>query len=362
MLKSNRRKIILSSIVILLPILFGLVLWNDLPDMLTTHWGADGSVDGFGAKAFAVFGLPSFLLILHLAGLLFTLSDRKQAGQNTKALNLIFWIIPAISLLINGAMYCMALGREFNAVMFLPVLLGLMFLCMGNYLPKVKQNGTLGIKISWTRNNEENWNKTHRFGGKVWVGCGAIMLFSAFLPIRAMLWVMVCVVVAATVAPMLYSHSIYKRHRRAGIVYAAPSKSKAEKTAAKIAVAALIIVLIGTAMLLFTGDIAVHCDETSFRIEASYWLDLELDYSQIEKIEYRRDLDTGMRTNGFGSARLSMGIFQNEEFGAYRLYAYTGAKAFVVLTAEDKTLVIGMKDAAQTQAVYDALLKKIGNV
>lgn len=233
MLKRNRRKIILSSIVVLLPILFGLVLWNNLPDMMATHWGADGNANGFSGKAFAVLGLPSFLLVLHLVCLLFTLADRKQAEQNAKALNLIFWIIPAISLLVNGAIYCAALGGEFNSAMFMPVLLGLMFIYMGNYLPKVKQNGTLGIRISWTRNNEENWNKTHRFGGKVWVGCGMILLLSAFLPLGAMLWVMVCVIAAATIAPVVYSHSIYKRHRRAGIIYAAPMGNKAKNSSDK---------------------------------------------------------------------------------------------------------------------------------
>ena len=44
-----------------------------------------------------------------------------------------------------------------------------MFLLLGNYLPKIKQNNTLGIKISWTLTNEENWNKTHRFAETIWI-------------------------------------------------------------------------------------------------------------------------------------------------------------------------------------------------
>lgn len=79
-----------------------------------------------------------------------------------------------------------------------------------------------------------------------------------------------------------------------------------------------------------------------------------------DTIEYRKDLDVGVRTNGFGSARLLMGIFQNDEFGSYTLYAYTGAKEFVVLTSGTKTLVIGMNDVEDTQAIYDTMLEKIG--
>lgn len=111
---------------------------------------------------------------------------------------------------------------------------------------------------------------------------------------------------------------------------------------------------------MFTGNIEVHCEDTSFTINATYWSDLEIDYSEVDTIEYRKDLDVGVRTNGFGSARLSMGIFQNDEFGSYTLYAYTGAKEFVVLTSGTKTLVIGMSDVEDTQAIYDTMLEKIG--
>ena len=55
MLKKNKIKVIISSIIILLPVLFGIIMWNDLPDILTTHWGADGNADGLSGKVFAVF-------------------------------------------------------------------------------------------------------------------------------------------------------------------------------------------------------------------------------------------------------------------------------------------------------------------
>ncbi len=59
MLKKNKSRIIISSIIILLPMIFGLIMWDKLPDTMTTHWGADGNADGFSGKVFAVFGLPA---------------------------------------------------------------------------------------------------------------------------------------------------------------------------------------------------------------------------------------------------------------------------------------------------------------
>lgn len=358
MIKKNKLKVLISSIIILLPILYGVIMWNNLPDIMTTHWGADGNADGFSGKTFAVFGLPFILLVVHFVCLLLTLFDKKQKEQNPKALGIIFWIIPALSLFANGTMYRAAFGKEFDLAWFMPALLGVMFLCIGNYLPKVKQNRTLGIKISWTLNNEENWNKTHRFGGKVWAVGGLIMIFSVFLPLTAMVWVMVCVMVAIVLIPIVYSYRIYRQHQKEGIVYVAPPKSKAEKIAVRISAVIVPIILIGTGILLFTGNIEVVCEDTSFTINATYWTDLEVDYSAVDTIEYRRDLDVGVRTNGFGSARLSMGTFQNEEFGSYTLYAYTGAKEFIVLTSDGKTLVIGMSDAKDTESIYDTILER----
>lgn len=248
----------------------------------------------------------------------------------SSALGMIFWILPVVSLFTNGIMYRTAFGKEFDLAVFVPALLGVMFIFIGNYLPKVKQNRTLGIKISWTLNNEENWNKTHRFGGKVWVVGGLIMLFSVFLPLTAMVWIMVCVIAVMVIVPIVYSYYIYKQHQKEGIVYTTPPRSKAEKIAVKISAIIVPIILIGVAVLMFTGNIEVHCEDTSFTINATYWSDLEIDYSEVDTIEYRKDLDVGVRTNGFGSARLLMGIFQNDEFGSYTLYAYTGAKEFTL--------------------------------
>ncbi len=359
MLKENKWKVILSSVVVLLPIVFGLIMWDKLPDTMTTHWGGDGSADGSGAKAFAVFGLPAILLILHLVCLLLTGLDQRQRGQSPKALNLVFWCVPFISLFTGATVYAAALGKTFDFLALIPGLLGVMFVLIGNYLPKIKQNRTLGIRVSWTLNNEENWNKTHRLGGKVWVICGLAMLFSVFLPQAAMVPVSVCAILAATVIPIVYSYCIYKEHQKEGVAYVKAPKGKAEKIALRVTAVVVSILLIGTAILMFTGKIEVRCGDRSLQINATYWADLEVDYSEIDALAYREDLDTGIRTNGFGSPRLSMGTFQNDEFGPYTLYAYTGAEEYIVLSVDEKTLALGMKDPEKTRELYQTISAKL---
>lgn len=359
MIKDNKWKVIISSLIILFPIFVGIILWNELPNNMVTHWGADGNPDGFGSKTFAVFVLPVIMFVLHLACLFFTSLDKKQKGQNKKALGIIFWIVPFTSLFANSIVYSAALGKTYDFDLFIPILLGLVFVFIGNYLPKIKQNRTLGIKISWALNNEENWNKTHRFGGKVWVIGGMILLFSVFLPDTFMILIMVCVIIALAIIPMVYSYCVYRQHQREGILYVIEPRSKGEKIAVRITAVFVPILLVGVAIMLFTGNIDIHYGDNSFKIDASYWGDLEVEYSEVDSIEYREDIAAGSRTYGFGSPRLSMGTFHNEEFGTYTRYAYTNCESSIALEVDGKILVISGNSKESTKEIYEVLSTKI---
>lgn len=81
MIRQNKAKILLSSAVILLPALYGIIMWNHLPDTMAVHWGADGITDGTAGKVLAVFGLPLLYLLVHLFCLWLTLRDQKSGGR-----------------------------------------------------------------------------------------------------------------------------------------------------------------------------------------------------------------------------------------------------------------------------------------
>ena len=328
---------------------------------MTTHWSFSGNGNGYSGKVFAVFGVPVIMLLLHWFCLFITLNDKKQKNQNKKALGIIFWIVPFISLFSHAMIYAAALGKEINITMIIFPVIGIMTVIIGNYLPKTQQNTTLGIRISWTLNNEENWNKTHRFAGKFWVIGGLVLIFSVFLPERICVFVMLCTFFVIIVIPVLYSYYIYRQHKKEGISYIAPPKTKMERIFARVTKGVVCIIIIGTAILAFTGNIKASCDDTSVLIDADYWTDLKLPYDEIDEISCQKDIDTGNRTYGFGTPRLSLGNFQNEEFGAYTLYAYTRADTYIVITSNDDILVIGLKDSKSTEKLYDKILENMGN-
>ena len=205
MLKKNKGLMILTSVIILLPVLAGILLWDRLPERMATHWGGNGEADGWSSRPAAVFGLPLFLLAIHWLGVWMTGQDRRNRNQNEKILQMMFWIAPVISLFGMGSTYAAALGQPPRIDRLAMLLLGIVFTIIGNYLPKCRQNDTIGIKIIWTLSDEENWNATHRLAGKIWTAGGLLLLLCAFLPGTVLPWVMPVVLGIMVVIPIVYS-------------------------------------------------------------------------------------------------------------------------------------------------------------
>ena len=208
MIRKNLKILIITSIIILLPILIGLALWSQLPDKIPTHWNAAGEIDGWSSKGFAVFVLPLMMLGFQLVCFFATLSDPKQKNHPQKMLHLAFWIIPVISTILAVVTYASAMGRALKVDVIVTVLIGLLFTLVGNYLPKCKQNYTIGIKIPWTLNNEENWNKTHRLAGWIWMIGGLVIMLMGFF---GLLLITVFVALAMALVPMIYSFILHKK-------------------------------------------------------------------------------------------------------------------------------------------------------
>ena len=215
MLKKYRKTLIITTIITLLPILAGVILWNRLPEEMPMHFNAAGEVDGWASKAFGVFGMPVLLVAVQWLCAVGSLKmDPKARNLNEKVMGLVLWLIPVLSVLMHALVYGTALGREMNVQIVIPLLMGLLFVIIGNWLPKCKQTYTLGIKIPWTLEDEDNWNRTHRFAGPVWVACGVIVMAGALIG-GAFLWVMLAALVVMIAAPVVYSYLLFSAKQKA---------------------------------------------------------------------------------------------------------------------------------------------------
>ena len=214
-MKKYKKMIIITTLVTLLPILLGTILWEKLPDSIATHWGADGQANGWSNKAFAVFGMPCILAAIHLFSVCVTLNDPKRKNIHKKPLALVFWIVPVVSLVTSGFTYMAALGSDIDIRLIVSIMMGILFIILGNYMPKLQQNYTVGIKLPWTLNSVENWNRTHRFGGKLFIAGGVLTAVSGILSplLGETSWIVIVltITIACAVVPMGYSFWLFKK-------------------------------------------------------------------------------------------------------------------------------------------------------
>lgn len=366
MIKNNKWKLIISSIIIImLPALIGILGGNFLPETIATHWGFDGTADGFMNTTVAFIVMPAELLALHWLCIILTTVIDKNKEQNKKVTSLIFFIMPIMSLFVCGTTLAIALGHTPNSIFAaVLVLLAVMFILIGNYMPKATRNRTFGIKIKWALSNDENWQATHRFAGKVYVITGVVCLLAIPLPVKAFPFLALAVILVSAVIPTVYSYMYYKKQIKMGTITKEECEKgyneimRSPKHATKITVILVTAILLFVAILMFTGDIEATLGDTSLYIDADFSSDLSIDYDKIDSVEYRENGVVGMRTYGFASARLLMGSFSNEEFGNYTRYTYTGNKPCIVITSGESIIVLGLDDASETKAIYDSLITK----
>ena len=213
--KKYKITIIITTLITLLPILFGLIVWNRLPEQIATHWGANGQADGYSGKAFAVFGIPCILAVLQLFVSFITLNDPKRRNIHKKPLTLTFWIIPVMSVIVNGITYAAALGMEIEVGIIISILVGILLIALGNYMPKLQQNYTIGIRVPWTLNSTENWNRTHRLGGKTFILGGFLLIIAGFLGSvmgdYGTLAALIVIVLICAGVPAVYSFWLFKK-------------------------------------------------------------------------------------------------------------------------------------------------------
>ena len=211
-LKQHKWILILTTVIILLPIFAGVLLWDELPEQVPYHWGINGEVDGWATKTQAVILMPAAMLAMQWLCFFLSAQDPKKQ-ENGKILGFVLWIIPVLNLLLNVIVYVAARGRTVDIGVILPLAFGAMFVFIGNYLPKCKQSYTIGIKLPWTLNDEQNWNATHRLASKIWVGGGLLTMLCALLPTATAFIVMMVILLVMCIVPTVYSYRYYKKHK-----------------------------------------------------------------------------------------------------------------------------------------------------
>lgn len=201
------RTLMLSSVVCLLPILAGLLIWGQLPELVPVHWNAAGEPDGYASRAFAVFALPAIFFGLNLLTHVCLQLDHRSQNAPRVILAIGRWSCPVMTVLCMGITYAWALGTELAIERIVPASVGLLIAVIGNYLPKCRPNRTVGIRVPWTLQSEENWMRTHRLGGWVFLATGIGIAVGGFCGFGEI----VIFALPFFFVPIVYSYILHRR-------------------------------------------------------------------------------------------------------------------------------------------------------
>jgi uncharacterized membrane protein len=174
--KINFKKAAFTSFIALLPMILGIVLLPQLPEQVAVHWSTNQTPDSWMSKHLAVFGIPSFMAMLQFAVCVTT--DVKAVNGKSKIDRLFLWVIPVLSFIAFPMTMFHALGAQVDVDLIAKLLLGIVFLLIGNYMPKIpqEQNNSLYAKNL----PPEKYRKGMKIMGILFFVMGILILASMF--------------------------------------------------------------------------------------------------------------------------------------------------------------------------------------
>ena len=204
---------ILYACLALAPFIAGGISYSHMPEQVPIHWSTDNTPDNFASRAFALFVIPCFLLLLN-AAVQFVISfdpKRENLQRSGAMLAIVKWVMVLLPIFTQSLILFQGLSeQELDIGMACMLGVGLLLAAIGNYLPKCQPNYTVGIRLPWTLADEANWRKTHRLAGPVWVIGGLVIAVLAFTPWRAL---DLLVLIPMVLIPALYSFFLYRRKK-----------------------------------------------------------------------------------------------------------------------------------------------------
>lgn len=210
-MKKINKEVIISTVLCLLPMVFGILVYGKLPDEIPTKWYSDGTVGQYMPKAFTVFGMPVLFAVVNgLVHFSINTDPKKQnIGSMVKMIGK--WVIPVLAMAAIPTAILWGMGIEIPIDRILPVILGIVFVLIGNYFPKCRRNYTTGIKTPWALDSDENWRKTHHMAAFLWIAAGMVMIAQVFLPGKIGMIAMGIMVALLIILPYAYSYLLYRK-------------------------------------------------------------------------------------------------------------------------------------------------------
>lgn len=206
----------ISIAVLLIIAVISPLFYFRLPSVVPTHWGLYGQPDGWGPSWFAAFFFPLIIIAIYLLLTYIPRIDPKKERYTEFSRE--YGMFKVTIILFLAVLYVLTsfagMGYAVKIDVVVPLMVGILFVTLGNYFDKIKSNWFFGIRTPWTLSSESVWNKTHKLGSRLFVLGGIIIALGAFLPAILKFVSFLVVIGVLVIVPMIYSYVLYKKINR----------------------------------------------------------------------------------------------------------------------------------------------------
>lgn len=210
------RKHLYPLILILVTIVLWVVFYPHLPEQMPMQWGVDGSVNWTASRLHGATLNIGMMVILYPFMLIIPKLDPKRKGYLLKTK--VYWVTiystMSLLFLVNIFMLIQSSGFNLAIHILVPLLIGFLFIIIGNYMQTVKPNWFMGIRTPWTLSSDSVWKKTHRFSGRLFMLGGLFFLIIPLLPEAWIFAYILTLVIITGGMPLIYSYLIYRKEEK----------------------------------------------------------------------------------------------------------------------------------------------------
>lgn len=207
---------ILPIFILLTAVVLSIWSYPSLPAKVVTHWGFDGTANGWGTKEFHTIFFPALLALMY--GMLSLMPKFDPRGARYQDFAGVYIIMRNSVLLVLFVTFVAAtfsnLGYDVNIGGTVAGAIGLLMIVLGNYFGKLKRNFFIGIRTPWTLSSENVWNKTHRLGGRLFMLWGLGLILAPWLNPTAAFAILFGGLIIVISWVTIYSYLLYKKEKK----------------------------------------------------------------------------------------------------------------------------------------------------
>ena len=187
--------------------------WSGAPDRIPVHWNLAGDVDRYGGRFEGLLAIPLLALAIYVLMILLPRVDPGRANYASfaSAYATLRLVILAVLAALYGLIHLWIRGTQAPIGVWVPLIVGVLFVVVGDLLGKVRPNWFVGIRTPWTLSSKASWTGTHRAGRWVFILIGVLMMSCAGLRMAWAVWTMVAVAVIGVLGLVVYSYVLWKK-------------------------------------------------------------------------------------------------------------------------------------------------------